>query len=126
SHMIKRLYFIERELMRTLAGYHVNISRWELKTLLPKHIWQDSLRADKLRTRVLEMRYPRRDVDQDHDPLLSRYLSSLIRCSNDAELLIGVYFVTKQALIDAYEAYLRDADPLDDAPTVAFMRGFIP
>ncbi len=126
SEMIKRLYLVERELMRTLGGYHVNIANWELKKQLPRHIWQDSLRADALRTRVLEMRYPRRDVDQEHDPYLSKFLSSLIRCNNDAELITAVYFVTKEALIEAYETYLRDADPLDDAPTVEFMSRFAP
>ncbi|TDF95395.1 DUF455 family protein [Paenibacillus piri] len=126
SSMIKRLYFIERELMRTLGGYVVNVSDWELKKTLPRHIWEDSLRADALRTRVLEMRYPRRDVDKDHDPKLELFLSSLIRCSNDSELLAGVYLVTKEALLALYESYLQDADPLDDAPTIAFMKGFIP
>jgi len=102
------------------------VTDWELKKALPRHIWQDSLRADALRTRVLEMRYPRRDVDQDHDAGLSAFLSSLIRCRNDAELVAGVYFAVKVALMEAYETYLRDADPLDDAPTVAFMKGFAP
>jgi hypothetical protein len=124
SEMVKRLYVVERELMRTLGGYHVNLADWGLKTRLPRHIWQDSLRADALRTRVLEMRYPRRDVDQGHDPHLSGFLSSLINCTSDAELITGVYFVVKQALIEAYETYLKDADPLDDAPTVEFMSRF--
>jgi len=124
SEWVKRLYVTERELMRTLGGYHVNIANWELKKRLPRHIWQDSLRANALRSRVLEMRYPRRDVDQGHDPLLSAFLSSLIRCGNDAELIAGVYYVAKEALIEAYEAYLRDADPLDDAPTIEFMKRY--
>lgn len=124
STLLKRFYYIERELMRTLGGYVVSVSNWEIKKALPQHIWQDSLRADALRARVLEMRYPRRDVDQGHDLQLKRYLSSLICCKNDAELLIGVYFVTKQGMIAAYESYLQDADPLDDAPTIAFMSGF--
>ncbi|RAP75146.1 DUF455 family protein [Paenibacillus montanisoli] len=124
SDMVKRFYLVERELMRTLGGYHVNIANWELKKKLPHHIWQDSLRADALRTRVLEMRYPRRDVDQEHDPYLSKFLASLIRCNCDVELITGVYFVAKEALVEAYETYLRDADPLDDAPTVEFMSRF--
>jgi len=124
SAVLKRLYYTEREVMRTLAGYLVSVSDWELKKKLPYHIWQDSLRADALRTRVLEMRYPRRDVDQEHDPLLQTYLGGLVRCGNDAELIVGAYFVTKQALLEAYETYMADADPLDDAPTFEFMRRY--
>lgn len=121
SNMVKKLYFTERELMRTLGGYHVSVSNWELKKLIPRHVWQDSLRADALRSRVLEMRYPRRDVDQGHDPDLASFLSSLIRCGSDAELAAGVYFVAKEALLSSYRAYLADADDLDDAPSFAIM-----
>ncbi|MFD2613598.1 DUF455 family protein [Paenibacillus gansuensis] len=124
SAVLKRLYYTERECMRVLGGYLVSVSRWELKTKLPYHIWQDSLRADALRTRVLELRYPRRDVDQDQDEALSRYLHQQIRSLNDAELIAGVYFVTKEALVEAYETYLAESDPLDDAPTYEFMRRF--
>lgn len=124
SSILKKLYFIERELMRVAGGYHVNVSNWEVKKKLPLHIWQDSIRANELRTRVLEMRYPRRDVDKEHNPKLEQFLSSLIRVNNDAELLAGIYFVTKVALSEAYESYLRDADELEDAPTIAFMKAF--
>jgi len=126
SNILKKFYFIERELMRTLGGYVVNTLDWELKKKLPRHIWQDSLRANALRSRVLEMRFPRRDVDKGHDPQLEQFLSSLIRCHTDSELLAGVYVVTKKALLAEYVNYLRQADPLDDAPTIAFMEGFIP
>ncbi|REE77699.1 uncharacterized protein DUF455 [Paenibacillus taihuensis] len=124
SAVLKRLYYTERECMRTLGGYLVSVSDWELKKKLPYHIWQDSLRADALRSRVLELRYPRRDVDQDHDEALTQYLQQLIRSLNDAELIVGVYFVTKQALAEAYDTYLTESDPLDDAPTYEFMRRF--
>lgn len=124
SEMLKRLYIVEREVMRTLGGYLANISNWELKKLVPHHLWQDSLRADALRTRVLEMRYPRRDVDQGHDPSLLQFLQLLSRGNHDREFVEGIYLVTKRALKAAYEAYLKDADPLDDAPTVVFMKRF--
>jgi hypothetical protein len=103
SFFLKRLYLTERELMRTLGGYLISTVNWDMKTQLPRHIWQDSLRADGLRSRILEMRYPRRDVDQGHDELLQAFLSHLIRCGNDPELLEGVYFVVKKSLCEAYE-----------------------
>jgi len=126
AQILKTCYLIERELMRTLGGYHVNLDNWTLKTRLPRHVWEDSLRADALRTRVLEMRYPRRDVDTGHHPHLLRWLSMLIRCADDAELIEGVYFAAKRYLLMRYEAYLDTADKLEDAPTFAFMQSFIP
>ncbi|MCZ8511657.1 DUF455 family protein [Paenibacillus filicis] len=124
SEMLKRLFFMEKEVMRTSGGYLTSISNWELKKIVPLHMWQDSLRADALRTRVLEMRYPRRDIDQNHDPKLVQFAELLVRCRNDREFVEGAYFVVKRALKMAYQLYLQDADPLDDAPTVAFMKRY--
>lgn len=124
ANFLKRLYYVEREVMRTLGGYLVSVHSWELKKVLPRHFWQDSLRADALRSRVLELRYPRRDVDQDQDPLLQKFLTMLIRCQTDAELIQGVYCVTKKWLCEAYEYYLVNTDPLDDGPTTEFMFRF--
>ncbi|WP_135554811.1 DUF455 family protein [Paenibacillus cymbidii] len=126
SYLLKRLYLVERETMRTLGGYLVNVADWNLKTQLPRHIWQDAQRADALRTRILELRYPKRDVDQEHDEDLLAVLNLLIRCKGDAELLEGIYFVVKRALAHAYSIYLETADLLDDAPTVSLIRRFIP
>jgi hypothetical protein len=124
SLLLKRMFFVEKEVMRTLGGYLVSISNWELKKLVPRHLWEDSLRANALRTRVLEMRYPRKDVDTGNDPLLEVFTSMLIRCQNDREFIEGAYFVAKKALKTAYEMYLKDSEPLDDAPTIAFMKTF--
>ncbi|SEO32511.1 DUF455 family protein [Paenibacillus sp. OV219] len=124
SALLKRFYLVEKEIMRTLGGYLISVTNWELNKDLPHHLWQDSLRADALRTRIMELRYPRRDVDGNHDPQLSRLLSLLIRCLGDNELLAGVYDVVKQELMQQYQIYLQQADPLSDAPTIAFMWQF--
>ncbi|MCR8643068.1 toxic anion resistance protein [Paenibacillus sp. N1-5-1-14] len=125
SDMLKKMYLVERETMRTLAGYLVSASNWELKKSIPRLLWQDAQRADMLRTRVLEMRYPRRDVDQKHYAPLQSYLQTLILAANDAELVQGVFLVTKVQLVIAYEDYLKEIDDLVDAPTFAFLPRFV-
>ncbi|NOU62512.1 DUF455 family protein [Paenibacillus sp. LMG 31461] len=124
SEMLKMLYYVERELMRLLGGYLLNVSDWELKKTIPRHMWQDSLRANALRSRVLELRYPRRDVDEGHDQQLTNFLNILSKCANEREFIEGVYFVTKEFLKTRYENYLQIAEPIDDAPTIAFMKRF--
>jgi len=126
SNFLKRIYLVEREMMRTLGGYLISVRNWTMKKEIPFHIWRDSIRADGLRTRILEMRYPRRDVDQNHDEKLLAFLSLPIRSVIDAELLLSVYTVAKRAVYEAYLDYLKDADPLDDAPSVVLIRGFLP
>lgn len=116
--LLKRLYLVEREVMRALGARHITIATWSLKTSIPRHWWQDSLHADALRSRVLELRYPRRDVDRDHDPDLVAFLAELTRADDDAEFALGIYRVVKPALIAAYEAYGAGGDSLADAPSV--------
>ena len=115
--LLKRCYLASRETMRAMAAWHINVANWEAKCLLPRHIWHLSLGADLLRTRVLELRYPRRDVDVDHDPQLVGFLSQLAQAQTDAELLSGIYEVLLPALRAALETYARLSDPVDDAPT---------
>ena len=117
ANLLKRLYLVERETMRALGAWHISIASWELKAATPRHLWHDSLHADALRGRVLELRYPKRDVDADHDPQLVEFLNQLTRADSDAEFALGIYRVVKPALVTAYQAYLAGGDELDDAPS---------
>src|SRR5262245_25184649 len=85
AQLLQRLYLVERETMRALGAWHMAVSNWELKILTPRHWWHDSLHANALRQRVLELRYPRRDVDSRHDPQLLAFLAELTRAQTDAE-----------------------------------------
>jgi uncharacterized ferritin-like protein (DUF455 family) len=116
--LLKRLYLIEREQMRVLGAKHIAIENWTAKNQLPRHWWVASRHADTLRERVLELRYPRRDVDKDHDAGLAAFLNELARGEADAEFLLGIYGVLRPALREAYRAYLTQADPIADAPSI--------
>lgn len=117
ARLLKRLYLAERETMRALGAWHISIATWAIKTSTPRHMWQDALHADALRSRVLELRYPKRDVDKDHDPALVAFLDEITRARDEAEFVLGIYRVVKPALIDAYEGYLAGGDALIDAPS---------
>ncbi|MFN8663945.1 MAG: ROK family protein [Thermomicrobiales bacterium] len=118
AKFLKRLYLTERETMRALGARQMAVANWELKAATPRHMWHDSMHADALRNRVLELRYPRRDVEVGHDPDLLTFLDQLTRAESDAEFALGIYAVLKPALIDAYHAYLDQADELNDAPSI--------
>ena len=116
--LLKRLYLAERELMRVLGAKHIAIENWVAKNQLPRHWWVASRHADALRERVLELRYPRRDVDRDHDADLAAFLNELPKGDADAEFLLGIYGVLRPALRAAYAEYLAQADPIADAPSI--------
>ncbi|MEA2583788.1 MAG: hypothetical protein QOF33_1873 [Thermomicrobiales bacterium] len=117
ARLLKRLYLVERETMRALGAWHLSVADWDLKIAVPRDWWQDSLHADALRSRVLELRYPKRDVDSDHDPALVAFLETLTRAETDAEFALGIYAVVKPALVEAYRIYLAGGDSLNDAPS---------
>lgn len=122
SKILKRFYVAERTLMRTLAAWFVGTSQWDLKRQLSADLWQTAQHTDSLRTRVLELRYPRRDVDRKYDPEIVRFMAEIAKASDSQEFLAGVYGVVLPALVESYMAYLNRADPLDDAPSVYRLR----
>lgn len=125
SHVLKRFYILERQLMRALAGWYIQTPQVELKFFLGGEEWLSAQHADALRTRVLELRYPRRDVDKKWDRDLLAFTAELMKAASLNEFLAGVYEVTLPALRDELQEYLDRTDPLDDAPTVYHLRHII-
>src|ERR1041385_4176011 len=91
SALQRRLYRTIRETMRAMAGRISGVAKWEAKKLLARHIWLDAQHADALRARVLELRFPRVDVDLEADKALNVVLAKLPSTNSDAEFLAGVY-----------------------------------
>ncbi|MCA9903898.1 MAG: DUF455 family protein [Anaerolineae bacterium] len=117
SRYLKRCYVVERQLMRTLAARFVDTSQWDFKRQLAQDMWETSRHADALRTRILELRYPRRDVDKKYIPEMLELVAECAKGSDPAEFIGGVYGALLPELLRAYETYLDLTDPLDDAPT---------
>jgi uncharacterized ferritin-like protein (DUF455 family) len=122
SALQRRLYRTIRETMRSMAGRICATANWEAKKPLARHIWLDAEHADAIRHRVLELRFPRVDVDMEVDQSLIAVLAKLPSTESDAEFLGGVYQVIQPAVLDAVETYLRQSDPLDDAPSHRLLR----
>jgi uncharacterized ferritin-like protein (DUF455 family) len=122
STLESRLYRTIRETMRAMAGRISGVTNWEAKKLLARHIWLDAEHANAIRQRVLELRYPRVDVDLDGDKALLAVLAKLPSTNTDGEFLAGVYRIVKPAVLAAVERYLQQSDPLDDAPSHRCLR----
>jgi len=65
--ILKRFYFLCRELVLMEAGWLASTEHWEMKILLPEILWQDSITVGSLRQRVLELRFPEREIDLSPD-----------------------------------------------------------
>ncbi len=117
SSLQRRLYRSIRETMRAMAGRICATANWEAKKMLARHIWLDAEHGELIRARVLELRFPRVDVDLEVDAALMRVLEKLPSAPSDEKFLAGVYQVVKPMVLAAIEAYLKQSDPLDDAPS---------
>src|SRR5512145_2319649 len=89
SSVLKRFYVAERTLMRTLAAWFVGTAQWDLKRQLSADMWQTAQHADSLRTRVLELRYPRRDVDRKYDPGVLALMAEAAKAADPQEFVAG-------------------------------------
>src|SRR6185369_4028608 len=125
SYYLKRCYVAERELMRTLAAWFVDTSQWVIKRQLASDMWQTSRHADMLRTRILELRYPRRDVDKKYDADVLAWTAEYAKGSHTEEFVAGIYGAVLPEMLRAYSHYLEQTDDLDDAPTVYVLRHII-
>jgi len=125
SAFLKRCYVVERQLMRTLAAWFVDTSQWDVKRKLAEDMWEASRHADLLRTRILELRYPRRDVDKKYDADVIAFTKEMAKATNSQEFVAGIYGVVLPELVQAYSDYLERTDHLDDAPTVYALRHII-
>lgn len=125
SQVLKRFYVAERQLMRTLAAWFVDTSQWDIKRRLANDMLETSRHADVLRSRVLELRYPRRDVDKKYDPGILAFMAELAKATSTQEFVAGAYGVMLPELTRAYNAYLDRTDHLDDAPTVSLLRHIV-
>ena len=120
--ILKRLLFLERELVLLQAGWLPAVAHWELKLLLPELLWESSVFVRELRQRILELRYPERRIAVDDDGALL----GLFRRFGNAPHALAFGCALAEAigpfLLGLHERYRQLADELDDAPTQFFLR----
>lgn len=119
--ILKRFYLCEKELVISQAGWIPGIPYFDMKTLLPKILWEDAMTANALRERVFELRFPSRILEVGNDLSLIE-LIQMGRCAPNALAFLSVLAkVFKPALLRAYKTYLSLADDIGDGPTYRFM-----
>lgn len=116
AQLVARYHYIEAQLMRVMAGKLANLPEWEVKCMLGRHLWHDSLHAQEFLQRLVDLRWPRK---APLNPGTSTFqLMALLDTTTDSRtLLCGIYRVIKPALVQAFEKHLVCAAPLADEPT---------
>lgn len=119
--ILKRFFYCERALILGQAGWLAAMAPLDVKTTLPRLIWQDAMTADAMRSRVFELRYPSRLLAIEDEQPLVQLMDETINAPSALAYVSAVTEVLKPALLQAYQAYLELADTLGDGPSVRFM-----
>ena len=60
ARLVARYHYVEAQLMRVMAGKLASLPEWEVKCLLGLHLWHDSLHANDMLARLVDLRWPRK------------------------------------------------------------------
>lgn len=122
STILKRFYFLQRELVLMQAGWLPGTIHWESKLLLPEFLWQDTIISKELRERVLELRYPERRLISDQEDILLHFWQQLRNAPHGEAFVAGLHRVIKPVMRKAFQDYLDIADRLNDGPTIRILK----
>lgn len=125
SALLKRWYILERGTMRALAGWLPAVATQEIKLLMARHQWLDAVAADQLRERILELRYPRRDVDRKWEVSLTGLLEAAINAPDELCFVSGLYKTLKTSLLEAYKEAVAQSEPVGDEPTIFLLQNLL-
>jgi hypothetical protein len=121
ARLVARYHYVEAQLMRAMAGKLASLPEWEVKCLLGLHLWHDSLHANDLLARLVDLRWPRKAPLNPGAATLA-LMALLDEAPSSPALLTGIYRVIKPALAAAYAEHIDAAAPVADEPTSYFLR----
>lgn len=121
ARLLKRFFLCEEALVIGQAGWLASLGSYEIKTTLPRLLWEDAMCAHELRERVFELRFPSRVLEPGEDTPLWQLFSESLNAPNAGALLLALARVYKPALLAAYETYLATTDEIADGPTLRFL-----
>ncbi len=121
AHILKRFYFLQREIVLMQAAWLPGTACLEIKLALAEALWQDALIAGQLRQRVLELRYPERRIEIDEDAPFIGAIRRIQDAPEGSGFFRALHEILKPFVGKLFESYLQVADPLDDSPTVRIL-----
>ena len=123
ARLLRQLFEVEREFVRTATTLIYRIGEPELKYLLCQHVWESSGHARFIRERGRELSgFGNGDNVRES---IRRVFNEAVMPTDGAVALAGFYGLLKPALLDAYAHYLRVTDPLADWPSKKLVEEFI-
>jgi len=123
AQILKRFFFCERSLIISMSAWLPLIESIDIKTALPRLIWQNAQTANALRERVFELRFPNRTEEEEGpDRALVALFDQVKDSPSVPAFLLALGKTLLPALHDAYDEYLATSDFIADGPTHRFLK----
>src|SRR5262245_25158568 len=119
---LKRFHYCFKRLHQILVARITAEPIYELKTGFSHHAYLCAEHVQALRTRIGEMREPPLGLEDVPHPALEAFFDEILCAPTTEELVCGVYLDAVGSLMIAIEEYLRDTNPLTDAPSRRLLR----
>lgn len=119
--ILKRFYFCQRALVLSQGAWLAGIAPFDIKTGIPKYLWQNALTVAALRDRILELRFPNREMDLSHDKPLVELFTAAKDAPSAGAFVGALAQVHLPALVRAYQKFLGYSDQIGDGPTHRFL-----
>jgi hypothetical protein len=119
---LKRFHYCFKRLHQILTARITAEPIYELKTGFAHHAYLCAEHVAALRTRIAEMREPPLGLEDVPHPALEAFFDEILAAPTTNELLDGVYVMALTAIGSAIDDYLRDTNPLTDAPSRRVLR----
>jgi uncharacterized ferritin-like protein (DUF455 family) len=123
TRLLRTLFEIEREIVRTVTTLVYRVGEPELKYLLCQHVWESAGHARFLRERGREL--SGFGTGEDVRPAIRRILEECIVCGDAMVGTAAYYRVLKPALLRGYRHYLTVTEPLADWPSKKLVEEFV-
>lgn len=124
AKILCRYEYLERRMVKMMAGWLPGTEQWEIKQMLGRMLWEDAEHTTRLRERIVELRTSARIFDRTPDPHLSLLMDEAI-LADDGLLFLSGIIVLKKRLVEAYELHIQQTQPLVDYITVRTLKSII-
>lgn len=119
---LKRFHYCLLRLHEILTAHITAEPIYELKTGFSHHAYLCAEHVTALRQRVGEMREPPLGLEEIPNAALQIFFDEILTAPSTEIRLLGIYEKAIPALQDSLRRYLRETNPLTDAPTVRVLR----
>lgn len=120
--ILQKFYTCHRILMRTLAGWLIQVPEFEVKVELAHHLYMHAEAIRMLRGRLIELRIPQTQIEAQMDSDCGILGTELLHAHNPAELIAVTHSVVARYLLTAEKQHMELTDKLADLPTIRILR----